>query len=229
MVSQLHALQNLMLFQDLSPKELATVEGLLRRKTFSVGVDIITAEQPGEIAYIIVSGTVKIYTQQADGSTVVLAILGPGEMVGEMSLLENSDRSATVVTLEETTVYVMSRASFETCLQSMPMLTYNLVRMLSRRLRMAGAQVQALASLDVFGRVARQIVAFAHEYGQKRPDGHIFIPLLLTQSDLAGLVGASRVRVNQVLMFFRQQGSITIDQDHRITVIDLAALQQRSQ
>lgn len=92
---------------------------------------------------------------------------------------------------------------------------------------MTNAQVEALAALDVFGRVARQLLAFAQEYGEATPDGIIRIPLRLTQSDLASLVGASRVRVNQVLMTFRRQGHLSVDGDSRITVHNVAALVHR--
>jgi CRP/FNR family cyclic AMP-dependent transcriptional regulator len=222
-----HISGELPLFQGLPPDQMQQVSSLVRRKTFPAGADIITADQPGEVAYIILSGTVKIHVEQADGGDVLLAILGPGEIVGEMSLLEHTGRSASVVTLEESTLLWMDRAAFAECLQTMPAMTANLVRILSRRLRLANAQIQSLATLDVFGRVARQLLAFAHEYGQPTESGAIRIPLHLTQTDLAALVGASRVRVNQVLVFYRQQNYISVDQNARITILDQAALLQR--
>lgn len=220
------ALGQLPLFNGLAAAQLEFINSHLRRKTFPAGTDIITAEQPGELAYIILSGTVKIHIEQADGSTVILAILGAGEIVGEMSLLEKIDRSATVVTLEDSTLVWMDRDTFSECLHAIPVLTTNLVRIVSRRLRLANAQIQSLATLDVFGRVARQLLAFAQEYGQRTPAGTL-IPLRLTQTDLAGLVGASRVRVNQVLVFYRQQSYITIDHNYHITLLNTPALQQR--
>lgn len=220
------ALGALPLFNELPLEVLQQLNLMLRRKTFAAGIDIITAEQPGEVVYIILSGTVKIHAEQADGSTVILAILGAGELFGEMSVLENIGRSATVVTLEEATILWMDRQSFEASLHKMPELNYNLTRIFSRRLRLANAQIQALATLDVFGRVARQLLAFANEYGERQAAGTL-IPLRLTQSDLAGMVGASRVRVNQVLVFYKQQGYITVDQDARITVLEYEALAAR--
>lgn len=227
-VSDPRTLGALPLFQHLSLDQLQQLNGVLRRKQFPAGTDIVTAEQPGEVVYIILDGTVKIHAEQADGSTVILAILGAGEIFGEMSVLENIGRSATVMTLEEATVLWMDRLAFEASQQRIPELNSNLVRIFSRRLRLANAQIQALATLDVFGRVARQLLAFANEYGQRQPRG-MLIPLRLTQSDLAGMVGASRVRVNQVLVFYKQQGYIAVDQDARITVLNHAALAARCQ
>src|SRR5579859_7444473 len=117
-------LGELLLFRDLPPEHLRELNTVLRRRTVPAGTDLITAEEPGDIAYIIRNGTVKIHGEQADGSSVILAILGPGEIVGEMSLIENSDRSASVVTLEESTLFWMNRDTFDACLHSMPQLTY---------------------------------------------------------------------------------------------------------
>lgn len=222
------ALGTLPLFQNLPSEQLQQMNVALRRKLFPAGTDIVTAEQPGEVVYIILDGTVKIYAEQADGSCVILALLGAGEIFGEMSILENIGRSATVVTLEDSTILWLDRLTFEAGLQRLPDMNHNLVRILSRRLRLANAQIQALATLDVFGRVARQILAFASEYGQQHSHG-VLIPLRLTQSDLAGMVGASRVRVNQVLVFYKQQGYITVDQDARITLLNKEALTARCQ
>jgi CRP/FNR family cyclic AMP-dependent transcriptional regulator len=160
---------------------------------------------------------------------VILAILGGGQLVGELSLIEQQARSATVVTLEESTLLWIDRVAWQQCLETMPALTLNLVRLLARRLRLANAQIQALATQDVFGRVARQLLAFAAEYGQPNTNGETVIPLRLTQSDLASLVGASRVRVNQVLSFYQQRHVITIHPNYHITVLNVQALAQRCQ
>ena len=216
------------LFRGLSARQLAELEGLMHHKTFPSGAEIITAEQPGELAYVVLSGSVKIYVGQPDGSDVILAILCAGEVVGEMSLADSLGRSATAVTLEESTLLWMDRTAFWTALDTMPTITYNLVNILSRRLRLANVHAQALSKLDVSGRVAAQLLAFAREYGETVEAESILIPLRLTQSDLAGLVGASRVRVNQALGFFRRMGYLSVDQENRIVVHDPTALARRS-
>jgi CRP/FNR family cyclic AMP-dependent transcriptional regulator len=212
------------LFHGLPPEQLARLDGLLHRKIFPPGASLITVEQPGEVVYIILGGTVKIHVEQSDGSDVIIAFGGPGDVEGEMSLVENVDRSANVVTQEATTVLWMDRAHFQEYLQTMPTMTYNLVRILAGRLRLANARIQTLCTSDVQGRLARQILAFAQQYGQAAPDGAIHIPLRLTQSDLASLVGASRERVNQIMTSYKQRGYIEVDRNHRITVRDSDAL-----
>ena len=215
------------LFAGLSDDKLSRIKALLRHRSFPAGANIISIEQPGEVVYIILEGTVKIHIEQADGSDVILAILGPGEIVGEMGPVEGLGRSANVVTLEPTNMAWLDRAAFREWLQNEPTLSYNVTRILSRRLRLANAQIQSLAALDVYGRVARQILAFAQEYGEPVPDGGVCIPIRLTQSDMADMVGASRVSVNKVLVHYKERKYISVDPTFRITVHDHAALAQR--
>jgi CRP/FNR family cyclic AMP-dependent transcriptional regulator len=224
-----HTLSELPLFHDLPHDQLSKLSGLLHRKTFPPKSNLMMAEQPGEAAYIILTGSVKIHIEQADGTDVILGILGAGEIVGELSLVDSISRSATVVTLEESNVLWLDRATFQDCLLTMPIMAHNLAVILARRLRLANAQIQSLAAQDVWGRVARQILAFAEAYGKPTTTGDILIPLRLTQSDIAGLVGASRVRVNQILVFYKQRKYISIDQNCRIIVHNAAALAQRCQ
>jgi CRP/FNR family transcriptional regulator, cyclic AMP receptor protein len=208
------------LFQGLSRDELTELNGLLRSQTVQAGAHFITAEQPGEVVYVLLEGTVKIYVTRADGREVILAFLGPGDTVGEMSLVDSSGRSANVVTTEPSRLLWMDRAAFQACLRDLAPLANNLVRLLAHRLRFANEQIQALCTLDVPGRVARQILAMADRYGSHEEGGEVRIPIRLTQSDLAEIVGASRERVNQVIVDFKQRGSIAVDPDHRIRVRD---------
>jgi CRP/FNR family cyclic AMP-dependent transcriptional regulator len=220
----------MLLFEGLSEHELRRLnEELLHRKIFPAGTNIITVAQPGEVVYVLLEGSVKIYVDQLDGSEVILAFLGPGDTFGEMGMIGSGGRSASVLTLETCTCLAMDRKSFLQCLRVMSNLSYNLVRLLSRRLRLANEQIQALSSLDVRGRVARQLLAFAQRYGEANVQSEITIPLRLTQTDLASLVGASRERVNQVIVDFKEGGFISVDPRHHITVHDLQALIERCQ
>lgn len=219
-------LREIPLLHNLTPNSLSLLNGLLHDTICPAGTILIRAEQPGEGAYVILEGTVKVHVEQADGSNVILAILGPGQIVGEMSLTDSLDCSATVVTLEESRVLWIDRARFQTCLETIPELQRNVIRILSSRLRLANAQIQALATLDAAGMVARQLLAFAKEYGQQIEAGTL-IPIRLTQDDLADLVGASRVHVNRVLTEYRRRGVLSVDQRHYITVHNAEELARR--
>src|SRR5580693_2949261 len=204
-------LGELELFQGLSGSELAQLNGMLRCSVVPAGSHFITTEQPGEVVYVLLEGTVKIYVSRADGREVILAFLGPGDTVGEMSLVDSAGRSANVVTTEPSRLLWMDRATFQSCVRTLAPLASNLVRLLSHRLRFANEQIQALCTLDVPGRVARQILALADRYGQPEAEGDIRIPLRLTQSDLGEVVGASRERVNQAIVDFKQRGYLAVD------------------
>jgi len=225
-VSDPTSLAALPLFENLPLEQLAWLNDILHATTVPAGTALMTVEQPSEVAYLILTGTVKVHVEQTNGMDVVLAIRGPGELVGEMSLVDSIGRSASVVTLEECSLLWIDRVAFQTCLQTIPAMTYNLARILTRRLRHASSQVQFLAARDVRGRVAWQLLSFAETYGQPVADGGIVIRLRLTQSDLAGMVGASRERVNKALRFYRQRGYLALNDGFQITILNQAALEQ---
>jgi CRP/FNR family cyclic AMP-dependent transcriptional regulator len=226
---ELTAIAEAELFRGLTTQQLEVIRSHLRWKTFPAGTNVIASEQPGEVLFIILRGTVKVQVEKSDGSEVILAILGSGQSIGEMSVVDRLDRSASVMTLDQATLAWMDRVTFLDCQRSMPRLTENLAAILSSRLRVANAQIQALATEDVHGRVARELLSLAHVYGTHASTGGIQIPVRLTQGDLASLVGASRVRVNQVLVLFKHAGYISVDSSHRITVHNDAALAARCQ
>ncbi len=221
------ALAKLPLFRALTTEQISKLRELLRYKRSPAGTEIIRANEPGEIAYIILDGSAKIHIDQPDGSDVILAILGVGAIVGEMSLADSLGRSASVTTLEPSTFLLIDRASFWASLREMPMMSYNLMNILSRRLRLANLHAQSLVRLDVYGRVAGQLLALAREYGQATPKGNVVIPLRLTQSDLASMVGASRVRVNQALSFYKKRNYLSVNDDRHIVIHNPAALSHR--
>jgi CRP/FNR family transcriptional regulator, cyclic AMP receptor protein len=217
------ALRSISLFNDLTDAQLQTVGERLRRHNFASGTNVVTFQTPGEVIYIILSGTVKIKVDQADGKEVIIAMLGPGEVFGELAVLDRDIRSADVMTQEDCVLLWMDRASFLDLLGTIPAVTQNLLRILTRRVRFSSEQIQALGTLDVLGKVARQLLVFGEQYG-KPVEGGITIPMRLTQSDIAGIVGASRERVNQVFVSLRQRKLISVDGTYRISIHDMPKL-----
>jgi CRP/FNR family cyclic AMP-dependent transcriptional regulator len=210
-------LSYIQLFEGLAPAQLDWIAQHAHRRNFEAGRNVMTIEQPGEAVYIILHGTVKIHIEQGERD-VILAIRGAGDLLGEMSLIDSIGRSASVVTLETSLMLWMDKTSFNYMLDNFPPVARNLVKILSARVRLSNQLIQALATLDVNGRVARQLLAFAEKYGREK-DGVTQIRITLTQGDIADLVGASRKRVNQAMVSFKEQGLID-DLDGRIAILD---------
>jgi len=229
-VSDPKTLGNMALFRGMTAAQLSWLNDRLHGKTFPAETNVMAVEQPGEVLYIIFSGAVKVHLEQLDGNDVILAILGPGEIVGEMGLLGGATgRSANVLTLGEATLVWMDRQTLQQCLRELPAFTDNLLRVLCDRIRHANDRTQWLSTLNVPGRVAAQILSLARQYGQASSNGDILIPLRLTQSDIASLVGASRERVNQAINGFKRSNVISVSGDYTITIHNPQALAQRCQ
>ena len=220
-------LRDTVLFQGLPDDDLVAISRLMHSSILPPSVDILTVKKPSELVFVLIRGTVKIYLHQADGADVILGILGAGEVLGEVSSVDGKTPSANVMTLEESHFLCIERPLLWQSMQTMPILGYNVAQILARRLRLATSQIQSYATLDAYGRVARQLLAFAQEYGRKTKNGDVLIPMHLTQTDLADLIGASRVRVNRVIMDFKNQKHISVDANHRITIHNFAALRER--
>jgi len=219
-------LEGIPLFSGLTDKQLGWLRSRLYARMFPANREMIVTGMPGDMVYFILSGTVKVYIPQMDGEEVIVAVLGPGDPVGEMSMVDHGGRSANVITLEDTDVLWMSQADFKEALLYMPVMAQNLMRILSGRLRRATGQIQAMAALDVSGRVIRQILTFADRYGLTGSNGEVLIPIRLTQNELASLVGASRKRVNQTMVILKRSGWIAIDSIYHITILDRVALER---
>ena len=215
-------LADIELFKGLTSTQLEWVAQRAHRRVFEAGRNVLPIEQPGEAVYIILHGTVKIHIEQGERD-VIVSILGAGDLLGEMSLIDSVGRSASAVTLEDSLLLWMDKLTFNYLLDNFTAVARNLVRILSARVRLSDQLIQALATLDVNGRVARQLLAFAEKYGHEK-EGATQIRIMLTQSDIADLVGASRKRVNQAMVLFKERGLIDTDHEGRIAIKDAERL-----
>ncbi len=215
-------LSDISLFEGLTPAQLDWVAKNAHRRVFAAGTNVMTVEQPGEAVFIILHGTVKIHIEQG-GRDVILSILGGGDLLGEMSLIDSMGRSASALTLESSLMLWMDRTAFNYLLDNFPPVARNLVKILSARVRLSDQVIQSLATLDVNGRVARHLLAFAERYGREVKDG-VQVRIVVTQGDLADLVGASRKRVNQAMVFFKEQELASTDTDGRFIIHNKAGL-----
>jgi len=211
-------LKEIQLFADLPEHDLQLLAGQVRRSTVPAGTLLITAPVAGEAIYFIVEGSVKVQLVSENGVELTIALLGPGQMVGEMSLVSGHGRAANVITREETTLVWMERRAFLKAIDRSPSLTRNLLRELSLRLEEANGRLQALGTLDVTGRVARQVLELAEQYGRPVPGQGTLIPLPVTQGEIAEMIAATRERVNQIMVRLKKASVLSVDPASRITV-----------
>lgn len=222
-------LRRVALFRNLSLSQLAILNGLMRRHVLPAGARILMTDQLEDTAYVVQSGLVKVVVEQADGSELILAILGPSDVIGALTIGESPDGAHSILPLDDTNLLWIDRHAFERCLQTMPELSANLSGVLARRVRLANDRIEALAGMDVRTRIVRHLLLLAREYGEVSDGaagGSVRIPLRLTQGDLARLVGASRVRVNHTLSELRRRQALEMHGDHHLCIRDLAALEK---
>ena len=222
-------LRRVALFRDMSMPQLAVLNGLMRRQVLPAGARILMSEQLEDTAYVIQSGLVRVCVDQSDGSELIIAILGPGDVIGALTIGESPDGAHSILPLDDTSLFWIDRQAFERCIQTMPELSANLAGVLARRVRLANDRIEALAGVDVRARIVRHLLMLAREYGEPaegRSGDCVRIPLRLTQADLARLVGASRVRVNHTLSELRRREVVEMHGDHHLRIRDLAALEK---
>jgi CRP-like cAMP-binding protein len=200
--------------------------GAVRRKTIKRGTEILRVGAAGDEVVLVLSGRVRLVAFGADRREVVLAVRGPGELIGEMAALGSGRRTATGVAVEDVEVGFLHGHELTSFLRDHPDAAIVLIRTLVRRLAEATRDVVDLATRDSVGRVARRLVELSAEHGVVAAGG-TRIELSLSQDELAHWTGATRETVSRALRLMRQLGWVTTD--HRtITVLDTAALRERS-
>jgi CRP-like cAMP-binding protein len=220
-------LAHVSLFSNLSAADREMILCHGRRRRYRAGEAVFHRGDLGAALYILLAGSVKVHNATGDGRDVLLAVLGPGQCFGELSLLDGRDRSADVTTLEPIEVLVLTRESLWECLRQSPAIAGNLLANLAQRVRRVNEANEALAALDAPGRMARQLLLLAREHGVQTPQG-IEIGLRLRQSELAALVSVTRETVGRALSEFRRLGWLTWDARHHYVLLRPDLLAQRS-
>ena len=230
-MSQVDMLRNVSFFERLSDPELETLAGSLGRRAFAKGMIIFHKGGTGQTLYIIESGKVRIFILSESGQEISVNVYGPGDVFGELALLDGLPRSAGAVAMEQTVTLTLHREDFLRHLESCPGMASSIMEVLSARVRYTTSYAESLSFLDVYGRVAAKLLELADRYGfEEQVAGNgpaaVAIDLRLTQTELATWVVASRERVNKVLGTFRDQGLIELD-GQRVILLDRQGLERR--
>ena len=198
-------LRNVPLFAGLDEPQLGVLARAIVRRSFGRNAKIIGAGDPTDSLYIVISGRLKVLMSDEQGREVILSILGPGEFFGEMGLLDDSPRSASVVTLEACELLTISKTDFKRSLAENFELSLNVMRGLVQRLREADRKIGSLALMDVYGRVARLLLEMAEDV-----DGEKVVVNKLSKQDIAKMIGASREMVSRVMKDLQLGGYLEV-------------------
>ena len=191
------------LFSSVPDEQLRALATVVTRKSVARGATIMVAGDQTDSLYIVLSGRLKVMMSDAEGKEVILSILGPGEFFGEMGLIDDSPRSASVLAIEPCELLSIAKRDFNKCLADNFEMAMAVMRGLVRRLREADRKIGSLALLDVYGRVARLLLDMADTV-----DGQKMVTKRLPKQDIAKMIGASREMVSRVMKDLQLGGYI---------------------
>jgi len=213
-------------FDQLTTDEAGALAKAGRRREYRRGTVIMREGDRSDWMVVLLGGRVKVSCDTANGTEVVLAVRGPGALLGELSAIGPEPRSATVTALEPVRAMVVSRGDFEAFLALHGRVALLLLQTVVNRLRDADRKRIEFGAYDTTGRVAARLVEMAERFGQPAPDG-VKIALPFSQDELAGWIGASREAVSKALGVLRKAGTIRTSR-MSVVVKDLADLRRRS-
>ncbi len=216
------------LFAHASADALRLISRHLRRRRCRAGETLFFAGDPGHTLYIIVSGSVKICRHTPGGDRVVIALLGPGQPFGEMSLLDGEPRSADAIVADDAEVVMLDRERFEAVLRENPTVALEMLAELARRLRRTDDSVNLSSGLSIGGRVARQLLELSQVYGEELPGGGRRLRRKVTQQEIAEMVGCTRESVNKTLGALKREKAVLVGGDGHLVLKKIALLGRRA-
>ena len=210
MILDIGTLRRVSIFSTLKDTSATQLLGRFQFKEFKKDGLIVSQEDPGDSLFVLLDGRVKVVLYGENGREIILKLLNPGDFFGEMSILDGEKRSANVLAMEKTTVCVLSRDDFIEHLRDNPDTAFNILAIMSQRLRYADQLIGNLTLLDVYARLAQVLIDLAHEENDERTSGH-WIQKRPTHQDLANMIGTSRETVSRAIGEFQRRGLVHIE------------------
>jgi CRP/FNR family transcriptional regulator, cyclic AMP receptor protein len=199
------------LFQGFGARELEALVPAARPMTVAARHEVFHKGDAGSQLYVVVDGRLKALTTSADGDEVVFNVMGPGEVFGEVALLSESPRSATVRAIDRCELLVLDRRDFLAFLKRNPDVAVRMLTVLVERLVRVSEFVEDVQFLNLPMRLAKKLVLFADRYGREEENGAVKIELKLSQEEWGDLVGTTRESVNKQMRAWGDEGLIEID------------------
>jgi CRP-like cAMP-binding protein len=194
------------MFSTLSESQAQHLSQSVSKQRFKRGDRIVEQGKKSDALYIILAGRARVVVTDIKGREVILASLGVGDCIGEMSLIDNKAHSASVEAEVQADVLVLGRAEFAAALAESHSMAHAIMRGLVQRLRHADRQIGSLALMGVYGRVANVLL----EAANASPYKDMIIHDKLSRQNIAKMVGASREMVGRVMKSFEAQGFIEL-------------------
>jgi len=219
-------LRSAVLFRELDDEAAAALRSSMSEHKLARAEVLFREGDEGDRVYVVIDGKIKLGRTSLDGRENLLAILGPGQMFGELSLFDPGPRSATATAVTDTTLLGLGHADLLPWLTGRPEVSRGLLLQLASRLRRSNDTLADLVFSDVPGRVAKILLELSVRFGAPADEG-IRVAHDLTQEELAQLVGASRETVNKALADFASRGWIRLEQ-RSVVLLDVERLRRRA-
>lgn len=211
------------IFSSLSETELESLLRVTSTKRLAKGEILFRKGEPGRQLYGVVQGHLRIFAIGPDGKEMVFHIADPGDVIGEIALLDSNPRSANVVALEEVELLTLDRRDFLPFLERHPQVAIRLAELLAARVRRLSELAEDSILLALRARLAKKLVALSRNYGVETPEG-TRIELELHQQALGEMVGTTRESINKQLRDWSQRGFVRFDRG-TLTVLDPKGLE----
>lgn len=217
-------LKRVPIFSDLNEESLTRVANSGVLQSFKKDSVILSEEEAGNALFVIASGKVKIVRSDSDDKEVILAILNESDFFGEMALLDGFNRSANVIAMQDSKLFIIQRNEFLDLLRKFPDVSIALLQELSTRLRASSMKIKALSLKDAEGKVATVLLQLADDIG-KIKQGVVEIEKLPFQHELANMAGTSRETISRTLHSFAKKGLVELD-GSKLRIIDYEKFQE---
>jgi CRP/FNR family transcriptional regulator, cyclic AMP receptor protein len=214
------------LFQGVTAEAAEALAGSLAYADYTRGETVFVEGEEGDTLFIVLSGKIKVGRRATDGRENMLAVMGPSDLFGELSLFDPGPRTATATVLTDARLASLSHTALRPWITDRPEIAEQLLRVLARRLRRTNDALADLIFTDVPGRVAKALLELADRFGSPEGEG-VRVHHDLTQEELAQLVGASRETVNKALADFAARGWMRVD-SRAVTILDRERLERRA-
>ena len=208
-------------FRDLAPEALDQLCRYAKHTVLKRGATLFAKDDPGNSLYALISGTMKISVSSPDGHHAILNLLGPGELFGEMSVLDGQPRSADATASTNCEIFVIDRRDFLPFVQSQPTLAMKFIELLCARLRWTTDQVEHVILQNLPGRLASALLGLIEKH-KPGPESHT---ILITQQEISEMVGMTRRSINKQLRAWAARNWVRLEHG-AIVVLDAAALRE---